>query len=360
MGKYRSDAEFPLRSRPGDLLMTGRILIAGRESSDKESLRQILEAEGWRIVEAHTAEKILAFAHTTAVDVFLIEIDLPETNTPELCRAIHNVERHRNTPIVFLVREADAAHFQQMLTTGGDDFISAPYLPIAVNTRLKINLDRADHLQHLDNTRRTLKKYFSKRTLDIIENSLSTGTLPPPEEQELAICFTDMRGFTAFSEETEPNRLFALVSSLLADQVQIIHKYSGYVDKFGGDGVMAIFEGPDMLMQSCLCALSILESARVSDALVAQQMPRFGIGIHTGRAVVGNIGSPEHLDYSAVGSTVNLAARLCGEAQATSIAVSKAVRDAVHGDPRLHFHSERQVPIKGIRGPVTVYTLSRP
>jgi adenylate cyclase len=86
----------------------------------------------------------------------------------------------------------------------------------------------------------------------------------------------------------------------------------------------------------------------------------FGIGIHAGRAVIGNIGSPEHLDYSAIGSAVNLAARLCGQAQAMSVVVSKAVREGVAGDSRLKFHSERHVPIRGIKETVTVYTLSRP
>ena len=155
-------------------------------------------------------------------------------------------------------------------------------------------------------------------------------------------------------------RLFSLISALLADQVQIIHEFGGYVDKFGGDGVMAIFEGRDMVLQSCLCALSILESAHVKDSSGADEMRRFGIGIHTGRAVVGNIGSPEHLDYSAIGSTVNLAARLCGQAQAMSAVVSKAVCEAVEGNPQLRFHSEREVTIRGFRDPVTVYTLSRP
>jgi adenylate cyclase len=94
----------------------------------------------------------------------------------------------------------------------------------------------------------------------------------------------------------------------------------------------------------------------VSDA---EGIRRFGIGIHAGRAVIGNIGSPEHLDYSAIGSTVNLAARLCGQAEATSIVVSKTVRDAVAGDPRLKFDAERHVQIRGIREPITIYNLSR-
>jgi adenylate cyclase len=106
--------------------------------------------------------------------------------------------------------------------------------------------------------------------------------------------------------------------------------------------------------------LRILESTRLKDSELTRQTIGFGIGIHVGRAVIGNHGSPKHLDYSAIGTSVNLAARLCGQAGAMSIVVSKAVRDAVPDDARLRFHSEREVPIRGIKGPVTVYTLGRP
>jgi adenylate cyclase len=106
--------------------------------------------------------------------------------------------------------------------------------------------------------------------------------------------------------------------------------------------------------------LEILHSEGIRNASIAEDIRRFGIGIHTGRAIIGNIGSPEHLDYSAIGSAVNLAARLCGQADATSIVVSKAVRDAAVHDPRLVFHSERRVVIRGVRDPVIAYTLSEP
>jgi len=77
-----------------------------------------------------------------------------------------------------------------------------------------------------------------------------------------------------------------------------------------------------------------------------------------GSVVIGNIGSPEHFDYSAIGSAVNLAARLCGHATPMSIIVSKTVRDAAMGDNRLRFDSGREVPIRGLKDLVTVYALS--
>ena len=92
---------------------------------------------------------------------------------------------------------------------------------------------------------------------------------------------------------------------------------------------------------------------------IAADIRRFGIGIHTGRAIIGNIGSPEHLDYSAIGNAVNLAARLCGQAEATSIVVSKAVRDAVQAMRALCFipnarwrYAAFENPSRSIRFPV--------
>ena len=170
------------------------------------------------------------------------------------------------------------------------------------------------------------------------------------------VCFTDIRGFTALTEEMDVRTLFPIISSALAAQVRLVYEHGGYIDKFGGDGLMAVFDGPDRVRQSCLCAIRIIEKANVETEHRA--MGQLAIGIHSGRAVIGNIGSPEHLDYSVIGTSVNLAARLCGHAEPMSIIVSKAVRDAVSGDSTFDFHSERQVTIRGLKQAVTVYGLA--
>jgi class 3 adenylate cyclase len=338
--------------------MKRTVLIATDDSTTRNSLQQFLEPEGYDVIQAESGDQALALAIALEIDVFLIGIEMPRMNGIVVCQELRANDKYRSTPIIFLAGNSGDAHLNAALTVGGDDFIQKPYTLSTVRARLKTHFERLESSQRLDRLRRIMSQYLSKRTLDAMESAPQTG-LPVPEERDLAICFTDIRGFTAFSEETEPVRLFSLVSELLADQVNTIYDYGGYVDKFGGDGVMAIFDGPDMVLQSCLCALNMLESARLKDVVNKEEIRRFGVGIHTGRAVVGNIGSLEHLDYSAIGRTVNLAARLCGQAEATSIVVSKAVRDAVEDDPRLNFHSEREVTIRGFKEPVTVYTLSR-
>jgi adenylate cyclase len=331
--------------------MTRTILIADKDSVARNALRQLLEPDGHLIVQAESAQHALALVLEVHVDVFLYAIEMEWIGGVPLCEKLREFEQYRKTPIILLTNSSGDDRLHQGLKAGADDFIEKPYWPITVQARLRL------HLQRLDYSRR-LKQYLPKRTHEVIENDRQNGALDP-EERDLAICFTDVRGFTAFSEGTEPARLFSLVSELVADQVNVIHDYGGYVDKFGGDGVMAVFDGPEMVLQSCLCALNILENTLMQNSLHPEEIRRVGIGIHTGRAVVGNIGSPEHLDYSAIGTTVNLAARLCGQAEATSIVVSKAVRDAVASDPRLKFRSERRVTVRGFKEPVTVYTLRR-
>jgi len=336
--------------------MKRTILIADNDSKARTALRQILEPEGYDLLSPESGEQAFALARERHIDAFLLAVELSKLNGMALCRRLREMEQYRNTPILFLTDRTPDILLREALKVGVNDFIQKPFTPVFVQARVKIHLEYVDRL---DRVRNILKQYLSKPTLDAIEGTPSAGPMPGPEERELAICFTDIRGFTAFSEGTAPVRLFSLVSELLADQVNIVHDYGGYVDKFGGDGVMAVFDGPDMVLQSCLCALKILESVHEQNSLYTEEIRRVGIGIHTGRAVVGNIGSPEHLDYSAIGSTVNLAARLCGQAGPTSIVVSKAVRDALADDLRLSFHTERQVDIRGFREPVTVYTLGR-
>jgi adenylate cyclase len=299
----------------------------------------------------------LTLLETNRFDAFLLDLELDGIGGIELCRRIRAIDRFKLTPIIFLTAAGEHLNVSEAFAAGCDDFIDKPPSHSVLRARLRGRLEKMKYFQQAERTRQTINRYLSARTLEMVEKAAKTGVVPSPEDRDLAICFTDIRGFTAFAESLPPRQLFSVLSSHLAQQVTTVHEYGGYVDKFGGDGIMALFDGKDMVLQSCLCALQIIGTGQAKSA--SGSLP-VGIGIHTGRATIGNIGSPEHLDYSAIGSAVNLAARLCGQADPGSIAVSKAVYDAVRGDPRLYFYAERRVVVKGIKDPVTVYSLSSP
>jgi adenylate cyclase len=318
-----------------------------------------LRGDGYQVVEADSAERAMELARTQSFDTFLIDIDMTGKSGTEICRELRATEGYKFTPIILSTSGGRHSQTVAAFESGCDNVIVSDAMNVeGLRTHLKEHIEQTEYRENLERTRLTMISYLSRRTLEVVSTTSQTGVLPPPEERDLAILFTDLRGFTALSEEMEPVCLFKLVSKLLGHQVKLINEFGGYVDKFGGDGVMAVFDGPDMVVQSCLCALEISKTSHQVIPEESQRLWQSGIGIHTGRVVIGNIGSPDHLDYSAIGSTVNLAARLCGQAQANSIVVSKAIRDVACNDPRIHFHLERKVDIRGIRDRVTVFNLS--
>jgi adenylate cyclase len=336
-------------------MINGTILIVDDDEDVRFLLAAMLESDGYAALQTNSAERAMEIASANRIDAFLLDIAMPGTSGIELCRMIRKLPAYKGTPILFVTGAAD--NLAEAFACGGDDFLNKPIDRLALQTRLKVQLQRAEHGGRLSRTLSMLDRYLSKRTREVVESAARTGVLPSPEQREVVILFTDIRGFTAMSEEMEPTRLFKLISNELSMQVHLVHEHGGYVDKFGGDGLMAVFDGDDKEVRSCVCALQIMAGVRESMA-EDQEIQQLGIGIHMGPVVIGNLGSSEHFDYSVIGNAVNLAARLCGYAGPRSIIVSKKIRDAAAGNSRLHFDSERQVPIRGLKEEVTIYTLS--
>jgi adenylate cyclase len=137
------------------------------------------------------------------------------------------------------------------------------------------------------------------------------------EKRRCTFMFTDLRGFTALSESVEPEKVTYIMNKVLTAQVEAVQKYNGCIDKFIGDAGMYIWNAPlDVKHHEQIayeCALEIIENVKkVSDELVAEGLPpvAIGLGLNTGDAIVGNMGSDTRFDYSAIGDAVNTAARL--------------------------------------------------
>jgi len=322
----------------------------------RQSIAELANDAGYEVMHASDAYDALRKLAGTAIDGFILNIDLSGCNGIALCRAIRSIPEYETSPIVLLSNSMSRA--EEAFAAGCDDLVTLPIDPLVLRARLNGHMQRSKFARLLNSTRRMLDHYVSRRTREVASRAARTGILPSPVQRDVVVVFSDIRGFTALSDAMDPRELFTMVSMELAMQVDLVHQYGGYVDKFGGDGMMAIFDGPDKVEQSCLCALKIIEGARQT-AVGDGRIQQVAIGIHMGAVVIGNIGSPEHFDYSAIGAPVNLAARLCGQATALSIAVSKTIHDAAHGDPRLQFRDERQVEIRGFKERVTVYALQR-
>lgn len=209
----------------------------------------------------------------------------------------------------------------------------------------------------------TFKRYVAP---EIVNEILREGT----EALELggklttiAVLFVDVRGFTTMSEMLEPPQVVAILNRYLTLIADCILRNSGTLDKFVGDAAMAFWGAPlpqeDYIMKACRAAMDMAEgSVELSKELMEQfgRTVSFGIGVHVGEAVVGNIGSPERMDYTAIGDTVNTSARLEANAPASTIYISRAVADALEGRIRTTSLGD-SIKLKGKKDGFEILTL---
>jgi class 3 adenylate cyclase len=171
----------------------------------------------------------------------------------------------------------------------------------------------------------------------------------------LAVMFSDIRKFTNFSETESPETVIALLNEVLSIQAKIVERHGGDINKFIGDAVFAWFAGDDR------CKRAIAASTEIIDALKARFAGRpgtqVGVGIHLGELVVGSVGSQDRKDYTAIGSVVNKAARLCSHAKEGQVLVS-AEAAAELNDPAALTALE-PIMLKGIAEPVHIFEAKR-
>ena len=173
-----------------------------------------------------------------------------------------------------------------------------------------------------------LMKYVGSHTIEMIEQA-SDGDVPlGGVRHELAVMFTDIRGFTAYSEHRTPEEVISMLNRYLGFQAEIVPTFGGSIDKFVGDEMMALFIGDDALKRASSCAIEI--QRRVEEEHTSDPAPiSIGIGINYGPAILGNMGAQNRLDYTAIGATVNLGARLCSAAAPGQILIRGELCDGL-------------------------------
>ena len=334
------------------------VLVAEDDRTTRMVVKTVLETEGYNVVEGDRGEKSLFLALEKDIDAFLIDINMPGLSGIEICERIRSIERYKFTPIICMTSMEEEETLEEVFSAGATDFISKPASPVILKARLKAHLQKMRFYNEMEQSRLYLNRYISSKTQRIVEAYSLTGLLPAPEKHNVCIMFTDVRGFTSMSQKTDLEVLFEGLSKNLGMQVDAVYGCGGYIDKFAGDGLMAIFDGQEMIENACHCALSIIETTRRNQAAGDSSAFPLGIGIHSGEVLIGNIGSAEHLDYSVIGEVVNMASRLCSYAEPMHIDVSEEVVKEVK-DPDLSFDVPKYITMKGIEEPVAIYHLSR-
>lgn len=296
------------------------VLLVDDEPDTVRLVRKILQADGCQVLEAADGESALALYHQSHPDLILLDIILPRRDGLDILRELR--QNDPNTGVIMVSALTSERMTIDAMLAGADDYISKPFPLREMRVRIRQVLDKTA-LRRENAQLQTQLDRANARIRELVEHFMPAPVraefMQSPEplalggkRQEITILYADIQGFTPLAESMPPDQLVEILNHYLTLAANVIQAHGGTLDKFMGDGVIGLFNAPapvpDHALRAVRAALDIVQAFRETGPLE----PSFsiGIGINTGDVVVGNIGTPHLMNYTAVGDAMNLAARL--------------------------------------------------
>jgi adenylate cyclase len=341
-----------------------RVLVVDDSKLNRELLEAYLVQFGADVTLAHDGREGLERALQSPPDVVLTDLQMPRMDGLELCRQLKADPATQFVPIVMLTAMEGEEEKMRAIEAGADDFMTKPYSAIMLMTRVRNLLKSkqlSDQIQERNRLmRKMLNRYVSQEVADMIlmnpERALSLGG----DTRVITVLFADIRGFTHFTENHPAEQVVETLNSVFAVLTPVVFKHRGTFDKYLGDAIMAFYgapvAGPDDHLRAARTALEM--QAMFSQLQATHpELGQLGLGIalNSGDAIVGNVGSEKVMDYTVIGDTVNVTARLQGEARSGEVLISAAtyelLKEQVAAEPLGLYY------VKGRSEPVQAYAL---
>jgi len=288
-----------------------KVLIVDDQPENVQLLMATLKADH-ALVAARNGEKALQLAQRDPQpDLILLDVMMPEMDGYEVCARLKADEATQDIPVIFITALSEAADEAKGLGLGAVDYITKPFNPDLVRARVRNHLELK---RSRDFVRHVFGEFVSAEVRDKI---IATKNRLVGERKEVAVLFADIRSFTAYSERNESELIVRQLNEYFERMVQCIAAEGGTVDKFIGDAVMAVFGGlvdlespTDNALRAAVAMRSAL--SELNAGWSAEGIPTFenGVGLHFGPVLQGTIGSSARKEFTIIGDSVNLAARL--------------------------------------------------
>lgn len=360
------------------------ILVVDDTPSSLKLTATLLTSKGHRVITALSGEDSLALLNSEWPDLVLLDVVMPGMDGFEVCRRMRAMAGERVFPIVMLTSLDGHAEKVAGLEAGADEFLSKPVSPpelfARVNSLLRIKSlydqvtaqarelelwnatleARVEEAVQANQKLSRLKRFMSPQLADLV---VAGGASDPlvTHRREIAVVYVDLRGFTAFAESTEPERVMQALREYHQIMGRIIQRFGATLERFTGDGMMVFLNDPvpipDPAARAVDMALAMRDEARALGEVWRNRGFDLGIGIGVafGPATLGAIGFEERIDYGAIGTVTNLAARLCADSPAGEILCCQRVHAAIDG--RLATECLGDLPIRGLARPQRIYKL---
>lgn len=385
------------------------ILVVDDSRTIRSQVSRILSdaQESYVLHEQENGQKALQWLSGLVEDelpsLILLDRNMPQISGDECIRILKSDDSWRHIPVLFLTAQSDVQQLVHGLADlEADDYLAKPFDPDELRARVKALLriktaeDQARQLnrelekslevqkkafQDLKETKlqlaeteatvkltRVFEKFVPKEFLNrIAPDGLENLQFGRAETDFKTILFSDIRSFTRLSESYSPQDLLDFLNSYLRKMNPAIMDNHGFVDKFIGDAIMAIFDRPDKsdseeardAVNAGICMLEVLEEINTTLRASQKESVKMGIGIHSGNVIIGTIGYEERMDSTVLGDTVNLASRLesLTKYYGSSLVVSDATMKLIGHDSAHLFRELDLISVKGRVEPLQIYEI---
>ena len=370
----------------------GVVLVVDDDEANREVLTRRLARLGYAVRQAENGRVALEIMASEAIDLVLLDLNMPEFDGYQVLEARHDDPRLRDIPTIMISASADTQSVVRCIQMGADDHLGKPFDPVLLEARVGACLEKkrlrdqerallatvsdqasalaewnetlekrvAEQVDELDRMAR-LRRFLSPQLADLLITKGDDSVLET-HRRDIAVLFVDLSGFTAFSETSEPEDVMAVLREFHEELGLLVREFEATVGFFAGDGLMVFWNDP------MPCSDPADRAVRMAVALRERFVPLtagwrkrghdlgFAVGVASGYATLGEIGFEGRYEYGVIGSVVNLASRLCDHAVRDQILISARAKLAVEDIAEIE--EVGTVPLKGFHAPVPVFSVA--
>ena len=360
------------------------------DPTNVELLRVRLSAQGYEVVTAVDGEEALERARELEPDLVLLDVMMPKLDGISVLKELKADGTLGFIPIILLTAKAEARDIINGLEAGADDYLTKPFehaaLVARVRSLLRIKelhdtaqmqaaqlkqqteqLSRwnrlleervAEQLAQIERIGR-LQRFLAPQVAEMIASMDASDSLLESHRREVTAVFCDLRGFSAFTEASEPEEVMSVLREYHESMGELIFRYEGTLERMLANRIMILFNDPIPCADHTERAIRLALDMRDRVKGLATEWARkghvlgFGIGIASGYATLGQVGFEHRREYTANGSVINLASRLCDEAQPGQIVISQRAFGTI--EYRVEASHIGQLRLKGFSRPIDAY-----
>ena len=329
------------------------ILAVDDEPINLQVVTNHLSLHNYAVIPANNGIKALAeIQNGLRPDLIILDAMMPKMSGYEVCKKIREQFPATVMPIVMLTAKNQVSDLVEGLSAGANDYLTKPVSKNELLARIKTHIE----LSKINVTYRRFVPHEFLRFLG--HESIVDVRLGDQVQKEMSIMFSDIRSFTSMSEEMSPKENFDFINSYLSRVGPVIRQHNGFIDKYIGDAIMALFpESPEDALKAAIDMQKQVALYNEHRQKIGERPIAIGIGLHTGTLMLGTIGEEQRMESTVISDAVNLASRLedLTKVYGATIIITGQTLLGLDDQTQYQYRFLGQIPVKGKRELVPVF-----